>query len=209
MTPAPRFLFLVLAVLPALCSGKDPENGSRLAELVGTGRQCVESVLGSQTIELCCTVWNMALQFVAEGAAAGLNVIAVYVAEILRATGLADPIYIPRFTPQGMTQVAQWGLLAVIGYWLLYAALRVGVAFVRRTFWMLKVVALLWIFVRIISDHGASDETTAVRLCWLVALSAAWSVATRGRSAGDASHVEKRLVNLEERVAAMERRRAE
>lgn len=30
----------------------------------------------------------MALQFVAEGAAGGLNVITVYVAEILRATGV-------------------------------------------------------------------------------------------------------------------------
>ncbi|KAG7328943.1 hypothetical protein KOW79_007117 [Hemibagrus wyckioides] len=204
---------IVLTVLTVGCEGgnqpvQDTFRLSYILTDVGESlRLHVDSIIGEHTTTKCLLFLDMALQFVAEGAAGGLNVIAVYVAEILRATGVGDPVSIPHFTPEGMAVAAKWILLVVISYWLLCAVLRLAVTLLRRGFWMLKIIVVVVIFSRIISDPKASSETTVARLFLLVMCTAAWSVATAMKCGPDLTGLESRMTSLEARVAAMEKKK--
>lgn len=147
----------------------------------------------------------MLLKFVAEGAASGLNVIAVYVSEILRATGVSEEtISIPHFTAEVVYSVIKWGLLALIGYWILTVVLRVTLALVRRVFWLLKAILILWVFMRIVNDPTASTSITTLKLTLLVLICAVFGVAT-SRAGWSVDGLEKRVTNLEGRLKVMEK----
>lgn len=113
----------------------------------------------------------------------------------------------PRFTPEGVTAVAQWGLLALIGYWVLSILLVLLIGVVRRVFWMVKTVLALWLFGLIVSDSGATADTTAVRLGGLVLGCVLLSLVTC--SSEKTLAVENRLSGLEGRLKAMERKKGE
>lgn len=74
---------------------------------------------------------------------------------------------------------------------------------------MLKIIVVLLIFSRIISDQKASSETTVARLFLLVMCTAAWSVATAMKCGTDLTGLESRMTSLEARVAAMEKKKTE
>lgn len=113
----------------------------------------------------------------------------------------------PRFTPEGVTAIAQWGLVGLIGYWVLTIVLRLLICIVRRVFWVVKTVLALWLFGLIVTDKTASADTTAVRLgglvlgCVLLTLLTSSSEKTCG--------VEHRLSCLEGRLKAVEKRKGE
>ncbi|XP_031654507.1 uncharacterized protein LOC109864660 isoform X4 [Oncorhynchus kisutch] len=167
----------------------------------------VESVVGTNVIESTVEFFEMLIRFLAEGAASGLNVIAVYVTEILRVTGVDVQLPFPHFTPEGVASVGQWALLALIGYWVLSIVLRLLVGVVRRVFWMLKAGTALWLFGLIVSDVKAGSDTTAVRLAGLVLGCALLGLASYGSE--KTIHVEDRLSILEGRVKAVERRKGD
>ncbi|KAL6479907.1 hypothetical protein MHYP_G00109400 [Metynnis hypsauchen] len=169
----------------------------------------LESVFGPDNVSAIAMFVEMVLQFVAEGAASGLNVIAVYVSEILRATGLGDPVSIPHFTAEGVSSVVKYALLGVIAYWLLCAVLRVGVSLLRRVFWLVKSIVVVWLFVRIISDPTAAPDITAVRVSLLVIFCAVVSVASGSVSGTNSACLENRLSTLEGKVKVMEKRKTE
>ncbi|XP_014055399.1 uncharacterized protein isoform X2 [Salmo salar] len=167
----------------------------------------VESVVGTNVIESTVEFFEMLIRFMAEGAASGLNVIAVYVTEILRVTGVDVHLPFPHFTPEGVASVGQWALLALIGYWVLSIVLRLLVGVLRRVFWMLKAGTALWLFGLIVSDAKAGSDTTAVRLAGLVLGCALLGLASYGSE--KTIHVEDRLSILEGRVKAVERRKGD
>ncbi|CAK6956580.1 transmembrane protein 109-like [Scomber scombrus] len=167
----------------------------------------VESVVGTGVLRSAVEFLEMVIRFLAEGAASGLNVIAVYVTEILRVTGFDAALTLPRFTPEGVTAVAQWGLLVLIGYWVLTIVLRLLIGLMRRVFWMLKTVLALWLFGLMVTDKNASTETTAVRLAGLVLGCVLLTLLTS--SSEKSSAVEHRLNSLEGRVKAVEKRKGE
>ncbi|XP_059918407.1 transmembrane protein 109 isoform X1 [Gadus macrocephalus] len=167
----------------------------------------LESMLGQDNFYTVAMFVEMVIRFLAEGAASGLNVIAVYVTEILRVTGIHVPLSLPRFTPEGVASVAQWGLLALIGYWLLTVILRLFIGLLRQVFWILKTVAALWLFGLIVSDAQAGTDTTAIRLAGLVLGCALLGVAFP--SSEKTVGVEGRLGQLEGRVRALEGRKGE
>ncbi|XP_029917530.1 transmembrane protein 109 isoform X1 [Myripristis murdjan] len=167
----------------------------------------LESLLGRENVYTMAMCVQMVIRFLAEGAASGLNVIAVYVTEILRVTGVDVTLPFPRFTPEGVTAVAQWGLLALIGYWVLSILLVLLIGVVRRVFWMVKTVLSLWLFGLIVSDSGATVDTTAVRLGGLVLGCVLLSLVTC--SSEKTLAVETRLIGLEGRLKAMERKKGE
>ncbi|XP_077091886.1 uncharacterized protein LOC143744346 isoform X2 [Siphateles boraxobius] len=169
-------------------------------------RRYVESIVGTHVIEICVEFVEMLLKFVAEGAASGLNVIAVYVSEILRAIGVNETISIPHFTAEGVSAVTKCAVLALIGYWLLSFLLRVTVALVRRVFWLIKAVVVLWLFVRIVSDPAASPEVTTMRLTLLVLVCAVFGAATSSVGGGS---LETRISSLEGRIKGMEKKKRE
>ncbi|TRY83893.1 hypothetical protein DNTS_014649 [Danionella cerebrum] len=196
-------------------------------------RRSVESVVGSQAIKICVesavlyldslfgpeNVYSfamrerekqfvkMVLDFVAEGAASGLNVIAVYVNEILRATGMSHAIAIPHFTAEGVSAVISWALLALISYWMLFYLLRITVMLVRRMFWLIKVIVVLWLFIRIVNDPMVSSEVTTMRLTLIVFICAVFGVATS--SGARENSLESRIRRLEARISGIDEGKSE
>lgn len=118
-----------------------------------------------------------------------------------------ETISIPHFTAEGVSAVTKCAVLALIGYWLLCFLLRVSVALVRRVFWLIKAVVVLWLFVRIVSDPVASPEVTTMRLTLLVLVCAVFGVATSSGGAGGI--LETRISSLEGRVKGMEKKKRE
>ncbi|XP_026857908.2 uncharacterized protein si:dkey-74k8.3 isoform X2 [Electrophorus electricus] len=174
-------------------------------DLMDEPRRYVESMVGTHAAETFFAFMEMVLRFVAEGAASGLNVIAVYMSEILRVTGVSDPVSIPHFTPEGVFLAAKWALIAAIGYWLLCVVLRVAIVLLKRVFWLLKVVVVGWLFIRIIGEPSASPNITMVRLTLLVVFCAVLSVAFGAARGTSSQWMENRLKNLEGRVKVLEK----
>uniref|UniRef100_A0A3Q3AQL1 Si:dkey-74k8.3 n=1 Tax=Kryptolebias marmoratus TaxID=37003 RepID=A0A3Q3AQL1_KRYMA len=160
-----------------------------------------ESVLGTNAIRSAAEFLETVIRFLAEGAASGLNVIAVYVTEILRVTGFDVALTLPRFTPEGVTAVAQWGLVGLIGYWVLTVILRLLFGVFRHMFWVVKMVLALWLFGLIVTDKHASAETTATRVGVLVLAFVLLTLFTSGFDKSSA--VEHRLSKLERREAVI------
>lgn len=166
-----------------------------------------ESLVGTSVIRSAAEFFEMVIRFLAEGAASGLNVIAVYVTEILRVTGFDATLKLPHFTPEGVTAVAQWGLVALIGYWLLSVVLRLLIGVIKQVFWIIKTVLGLWFFGLIVTDKQASADTTAVRLAGLVLVCVLLTLLTS--SSEKSFVVEDRLRRLEGRVNAVENKKKE
>uniref|UniRef100_UPI0037E73CA3 voltage-gated monoatomic cation channel TMEM109-like isoform X1 n=1 Tax=Semicossyphus pulcher TaxID=241346 RepID=UPI0037E73CA3 len=167
----------------------------------------LESFLGQDNVYTVGMFFEMVIRFLAEGAASGLNVIAVYVTEILRVTGFDATVTLPRFTPEGVAAIAQWGLLALIGYWVLTIVLRLFLCVAKRVFWVVRTVLALWLFGLIVTDKTASADVTAVRVGGLVLACVVLSLLTSGSE--KTSAVEHRLSSLEGRVKAVEKRKGE
>ncbi|XP_034400184.1 transmembrane protein 109-like isoform X1 [Cyclopterus lumpus] len=189
-------------------SGESPPTVTLSTLITGTCleiQRYAESVVGSGVIRSAAEFFEMVIRFLAEGAASGLNVIAVYVTEILRVTGFDVALTSPLFTPEAVAAIAQWGLVALIGYWVLTIVLRLLIGVVRRVFWVVKTVLALWLFGLIVTDKHATADITAVRLgglvltCVLLTLLTSCSEKTCG--------VEHRLSSLEGRVKAVEKSR--
>uniref|UniRef100_A0A4W5L2S7 Si:dkey-74k8.3 n=1 Tax=Hucho hucho TaxID=62062 RepID=A0A4W5L2S7_9TELE len=167
----------------------------------------VGSVVGTNVIESTVEFFEMLSRFLAEGAASGLNVFALYVTDILRVIGVDVHLPFPHFTAEGVASAGQWALLALIGYWVLSIILRLLVGVVRRVFWMLKAGTALWLFGLIVSDAKAGSDTTAIRLASLVLGCALLGLA--GSGSEKTVQVEDRMSILEGRVKAVERRKGE
>ncbi|XP_012711112.1 uncharacterized protein si:dkey-74k8.3 isoform X1 [Fundulus heteroclitus] len=165
----------------------------------------LESVLGEENVHTLAMFLQKAIRSLAEGAASGLNVIAVYVTEILRVTGFDVALTLPRFTPEGVTAVAQWGLVGLLAYWVLTILLQLLFGVFKQLFWVVKTVLGLWLFGLIVTDKHASAETTAIRVGILVLVIALLSLFTS--SSEKSSNLESRLNKLEGRLKAVERRK--
>ncbi|KAG7517670.1 hypothetical protein JOB18_013657 [Solea senegalensis] len=191
-------------------TGEKPPAVTLLSLITGTCKEIqryTESVLGTGVVRSVAEFFEMVIHVLAEGAASGLNVIAVYVAEILRVTGFDSSLMLPRFTPEGVTAFAQWGLLSLIGYWVLTIVLRLLIAVMRRVFWVVKTVLALWFFGLIVMDKSAAADTTAVRLAGLVLVCALLTLLSSASE--NSCVVEQRLSFLESRLKAVEKRKGE
>lgn len=166
-----------------------------------------ESLVGAGVIRSAAEFLQTAIRFLAEGAASGLNVIAVYVTEILRVTGFDATLTLPRFTPEGVTAVAQWGLVGLIAYWILTILLRLLIGVFKQLFWVVKTVLALWLFGLIVTDKHASAETTGIRVGVLVLVVVLLTLFTSTSEKN--SNLESRLNKLESRLKVVERRKEE
>lgn len=204
-------VFIVLLFTVGWTAAADGESPPVTLRTVITGtcheiQHYIESVVGTSVLRSIGEFFEAVIRFLAEGAASGLNVIAVYVTEILRVTGFDAALTLPRFTPEGVTSVAQWGLLTLIGYWVLAIVLRLLVGVVRQIFWIVKTVLALWFFGLIVLDKTATTDTTAVRLGGLVLVCVVLTLLTSG---SEKCPVEQRLSSLEGRLKAVEKRKGE
>ncbi|KAL6117694.1 uncharacterized protein ACO6RY_15425 [Pungitius sinensis] len=221
---AARFLLtaFAVAVLASGWAGAESEWANKPARgggpptvtlgtlLTGTCREVqryAESLVGSGVLRAAAEFFEMVIRFLAEGAASGLNVIAVYVTEILRVTGFDVALSSPLFTPEAVAAIAQWGLVALIGYWVLTIVLRLLIGVVRRVFWVVKTVLALWLFGLIVTEKNVSADVTAVRLGGLVLACVLLTLlTTRAEKSCAVAH---RLSSLEDRLKAVEKRKVE
>ncbi|KAJ8373057.1 hypothetical protein AAFF_G00271850 [Aldrovandia affinis] len=181
------------------------DSRTRLLEVAKEAHARAVSAVGSRAIETSLECVQGVIRFLSEGAASGLNVVAVYVSEIFRAAGVTVKLPFERITPEGVAFVAQWALLALIGYWLLSLLLRLVGSVVRRGLWLLKLGVALWLFGVIVSDAEAGVETTALRLAGLVL--ACVLLGLGGASQQGSAHLENRIRNLEAKLKEVERRK--
>ncbi|KAG7462033.1 hypothetical protein MATL_G00198320 [Megalops atlanticus] len=217
----PALVLVLLSVLvPGCVEGAVPLEESQKSEgMLGLRSLLTEwseeahrymvSVVGTHAIETAVECVRMAIRFLSVGAASGLNVIAVYVTEILRAAGITVTLPFPHFTPEGVASVAQWALLALIGYWVLSLVLRLAVSLLRRALWLLKLCAGLWLFALIVGDARASTDTTALRLGCLVLVWALLGLVHTGAKGDETKRLGAQVRHLEGRLREMEERKTE
>ncbi|XP_044042153.1 transmembrane protein 109 [Siniperca chuatsi] len=188
-------------------SGMIQELRTALADLAGEGRTYLGRLAGEQTVLSVQKAFSQVLGVVAVSLAGGLNVLLQYVSHFLQAAGIQVGSPINKVTPEGLIFVAQWVLVALIGYWLLSLTFRLVASTLRRTLWLLKVGVALACFGLILSDHSVGTETMAVRLAVLVCICVLLGVGTwRGSNAADkTTHLEEQVKILERRLREMER----
>ncbi|XP_048826623.1 transmembrane protein 109-like isoform X1 [Brienomyrus brachyistius] len=180
--------------------------GSRVIETTTENAKLhLHSVFDQEKLEALLEYFKVAVGFLSTGAASGLNVIAVYVTEILSATGVSVKLPFPHFTAEGVAFVAQWALLAVIGYWVISLCLHLVLCVLRRVLWLLKLSIALWLFVVIVSDTSASTNTTAWRLGALVFTCALLGLTQVGSEQDRSRNLEKRVKGLEGSMKRIER----
>lgn len=173
-----------------------------LAELAGKGRTYLGRMAGEQTVVSVQKAFSQVLGVVAEGLAEGLNVLLQYTSSFLQAAGIQEGRPVHKVTPEGVVFVAQWVLVALIGYWLVSLVLRLVASALRRALWLLKVSVALACFGLILSDHRVGTETMAVRLAVLVLVCVVLGVGTPRASDAAAD----KTARLEEQIKVLERR---
>ncbi|XP_008292498.1 transmembrane protein 109 [Stegastes partitus] len=181
-------------------SGVIQELRAALADLAGKGRTSLGRLAGEQTVLSVQKAFSQVLGVVAESLTAGLNVLLEYTSHILQAAGIqvGRPI---KVTPEGLIFVAQWVLVALVGYWLISLFFQLVASTLRRALWLLKLGIALTCFGLILSDYRVGTETMAVRLAILVFVCVVLGV---GFSSG--SNPADKTARLEEQVKILERR---
>ncbi|AWP06370.1 putative transmembrane protein 109 [Scophthalmus maximus] len=188
-------------------SGMIQELRSALADLAGEGKTYLGRLAGEQTVLSVQKAFSQVLGVVAEGLASGLNVLLQHVSHLLQAAGVQVVFPINRVTPEGLLFLAQWVLVALIGYWLVSFAFCLVASTLRRAVWLLKVGVALACFGFILRDHSVGTETMAVRLAVLVCACVLLGVGTsKGPDAADkTAHLEEQVRILERRLREMEK----
>lgn len=176
---------------------------SIVASLSEEAHSWLVSMVGEKVVDSSLKSARNGVKVVSEATAAALNVVIRYLTEILEAAGINAKLPFNQVTAEGVIFVAQWTLLALIAYWILSFILRLVVGAVRQALWLLKVIFTVAMFWLILSDSGASAETTALRLAGLVCVCVLIGVG--GSSAERDMHLENKIKILERRLRDMER----
>ncbi|ROI47870.1 L-asparaginase [Anabarilius grahami] len=147
------------------------------------------------------------VKWLSDAVALALNTVIQYVAEILESAGIDAKLPFQKVTPEGVIFVTQWALLAVMAYWILSFILRLVVGAVRQALWLLKITFAVGMFGLILSDTGASAETTAMRLAGLACVCVLLGIGAT--SAKQDEHLENKIKMLERRLREMEKSKIE
>ncbi|KAI1888221.1 hypothetical protein AGOR_G00182780 [Albula goreensis] len=190
-------------------TGASTGGRSLLAGWTEEAHRHLVALVGTQPVETAVECVQVAVRFLSEGTASGLNVIGAYVTEILKAAGMDVVLPFPHFTPEGVAAVTQWALLALIGYWVLSLVLRLVASVLRRVMRLLKLVVALVLFGMIVSDNTASTDLTALRLAILVLVYALLGLGWTRAKPEEGGRLGARMRELEGRLKEVERRKME
>lgn len=211
-----RFLYVTLVlsvsyqlILPCYSLDWDSQSSSLhnvrsiVTSLSEEAHSCLVSMVGEKVADSSLKSARNGVKLVSEATAAALNVVIRYLTEILEAAGINAKLPFNQVTAEGVIFVAQWALLALIAYWILSFILRLVVGAVRQALWLLKVIFTVAMFWLILSDSGASAETTALRLAGLVCVCVLIGVG--GSSTQRDTQLEDKIKKLERRLKDKER----
>ncbi|XP_027001593.1 transmembrane protein 109 [Tachysurus fulvidraco] len=181
---------------------------SSFKSLANDAHSYLISLLGKNSVDTLLKTVKDAIKVTSHAAAQALNVVASYITDFLGSAGIDAKLPV-KFTPEGVVFVVQWALLAMLGYWLVSLAVCLIAGVVRRTLFLLKVIVAVAVFGLIVSDGGASAETTAMRLAGLVLACVLLGIGP-SYFRGDANaHLEQKVKLLEKRLREVERKRKE
>ncbi|XP_016323658.1 uncharacterized protein LOC107674242 isoform X1 [Sinocyclocheilus anshuiensis] len=167
---------------------------------------CLVSTIGEKRVDLSLKFLQSGVKWLSDAIASALNMVIRYVMEILESAGIDVKLPFQEVTPEGVIFVTQWALLVVVAYWIIAFILRLVVGAVRQALWLLKVTFAMGMFGLILSDAGASAETTAIRLAGLVCVCVLLGI---GTSAKPDTHLEDKIKMLERRLREMEKSKIE
>ncbi|XP_042615243.1 uncharacterized protein LOC109080027 [Cyprinus carpio] len=167
---------------------------------------CLVSTIGEKRVDLSLQFLQRGVKWLSDAVASALNMVIRYVTEILESAGIDAKLPFQKVTPEGVIFVTQCALLVVVAYWIIAFILRLVVGAVRQALWLLKVTFAMGVFGLILSDTGASAETTAIRLAGLACVCVLIGI---GRSAKQDTHLEDKIKILERRLREMEKSKME
>uniref|UniRef100_A0A8C1K388 Si:dkey-9i23.15 n=1 Tax=Cyprinus carpio TaxID=7962 RepID=A0A8C1K388_CYPCA len=167
---------------------------------------CLVSTIGEKRVDLSLQFLQKGVKWLSDAVASALNMVIRYVTEILESAGIDAKLPFQKVTPEGVIFVTQWALLVVVAYWIIAFILRLVVGAVRQALWLLKVTFAMGVFGLILSDTGASAETTAIRLAGLACVCVLIGI---GTSAKQDTHLEDKIKILERRLREMEKSKME
>uniref|UniRef100_A0A8C1DCS4 Si:dkey-9i23.15 n=1 Tax=Cyprinus carpio carpio TaxID=630221 RepID=A0A8C1DCS4_CYPCA len=167
---------------------------------------CLVSTIGEKRVDLSLQFLQRGVKWLSDAVASALNMVIRYVTEILESAGIDAKLPFQKVTPEGVIFVTQWALLVVVAYWIIAFILRLVVGAVRQALWLLKVTFAMGVFGLILSDTGASAETTAIRLAGLACVCVLIGI---GTSAKQDTHLEDKIKILERRLREMEKSKME
>ncbi|KAL7877046.1 hypothetical protein SRHO_G00036890 [Serrasalmus rhombeus] len=182
---------------------------SAFTGLCEDGHGFLVSLVGRQLVDSGLKKVNEVTTLTSKAVADGLNTLATYGAEMLGASGMNANLPVKRVTPEGVIFVTKWALLAVLGYWILSLAVHLFAGLVRRTLWLLKIAFAVALFGLILSDSGASAETTAMRLAGLVLACVLLGIGPSPFGGGATTHLEAKVKVLERRLREVEKKSKE
>lgn len=165
------------------------------------------STIGEKRVDLSLKFLQSGVKWLSDAVASALNVAIRYITEILESAGIDAKLPFQKVTPEGVIFVTQWAILAVLAYWILSFILRLVVGAVRQALWLLKLSFAVGTFGLILSDSGASAETTALRLAGLACVCVLLGIGTT--SAKSDAHLENKVKMLERRLKEMEKSKME
>lgn len=165
------------------------------------------STIGEKRVDLSLKFLQSGVKWLSDAVASALNVAIRYITEILESAGIDAKLPFQKVTPEGVIFVTQWAILAVLAYWILSFILRLVVGAVRQALWLLKLSFAVGTFGLILSDSGASAETTALRLAGLACVCVLLGIGTA--SAKSDAHLENKVKMLERRLKEMEKSKME
>ncbi|KAL6487881.1 hypothetical protein MHYP_G00045070 [Metynnis hypsauchen] len=182
---------------------------SAFTSLCEDGHGFLVSLLGRQLVDSGLKKVSEVTTLTSKAVADGLNMLATYGAEMLGSSGMNANLPVKRVTPEGVIFVTKWALLAVLGYWILSLAVHLFAGLVRRTLWLLKIAFAVALFGLILSDSGASAETTAMRLAGLVLACVLLGIGPSPFGGGATTHLEAKVKVLERRLREVEKKSKE
>ncbi|KAK1791901.1 hypothetical protein P4O66_013879 [Electrophorus voltai] len=165
------------------------------------------SLIGKQAVDILIQTVRDAVKVTSEAVANALNVAGGYMSEILATAGIDANLPASRVTADGVIIVLRWALLALVCYWILSLAVSLLAGVVRSTLWLLKIIFAVATFGLILSDAGASTETTAMRLAVLVFACVLLGVGPSTFRKDTTTKLEAKVKMLESRLREFEKKR--
>ncbi|KAK7161504.1 hypothetical protein R3I94_004250 [Phoxinus phoxinus] len=156
---------------------------------------------------MCLKFLQSGVKWLSNAVASALNTVIQYVPEILESAGIDAKLPFQKVTPEEVIFVTQWALLAIVAYMIISFILRLVVGAVRQALWLLKVTFAIGMFGLILSDTGASAETTAMRLAGLVCVCVLLGIGATSTKSD--THLENKIKMLERRLREMEKSKME
>uniref|UniRef100_A0A8C2ACK0 Si:dkey-9i23.15 n=1 Tax=Cyprinus carpio TaxID=7962 RepID=A0A8C2ACK0_CYPCA len=167
---------------------------------------CLVSTIGEKRVDLSLQFLQRGVKWLSDAIASAHDMVIRYITEILESAGIDAKLPFQKVTPEGVVFVTQWALLVVVAYWIIAFILRLVVGAVRQALWLLKVTFAMGVFGLILSDTGASAETTAIRLAGLACVCVLIGI---GTSAKQDTHLEDKIKILERRLREKEKSKME